>query len=157
MPSFIKYRMRGERKFRFLTRDGGGTWLRIHASPVEGEKVEGLVDELARDNPTFEFKSTPCHVQRKATTTPSEDRPMSIDPTESARREMLVEINHAPGSREALQAKYGQVFDTASLQEHFDVLGFMAPVVVVRHKASGTKGSLTFQHSPRFYYGFQPA
>jgi hypothetical protein len=30
----------------------------------------------------------------------------------------------------------------------------MAPFVVVRRKADGVKGSLMFQHMPRFYYGF---
>jgi len=47
------------------------------------------------------------------------------------------------------------VWDTQELQRDFDVLGFMAPFVVVTRKADGKKGSLTFQHSPRFYYGFQ--
>jgi len=77
------------------------------------------------------------------------------DPTESARRELLVTINADPTSREALQRRFGQVFDTQSLQEHFDVLGFMAPFVMVRHKESGKRGTLTFQHSPRLYFDFQ--
>ena len=29
------------------------------------------------------------------------------------------------------------------------------PFVVVRRKADGVKGSLMFQNSPRFYFGFQ--
>lgn len=82
---------------------------------------------------------------------------MSIDATESIRRELAQQINGAPGSREALMAKYGQVFDTTTLQEHFEVLGFGAPFVVVRRKSDGVKGSLEFQHSPRFYYDFTPA
>jgi hypothetical protein len=32
----------------------------------------------------------------------------------------------------------------------------MAPLVVVRRKADGVKGSLEFQHMPRYYFGFQP-
>jgi hypothetical protein len=36
------------------------------------------------------------------------------------------------------------------------VIGFMAPLVVVRRKHDGKKGSLEFQHSPRFYFGFSP-
>jgi len=39
--------------------------------------------------------------------------------------------------------------------KNFDVLGFMAPVVVVRRKSDGQKGSLFFQHHPRFYFGFE--
>jgi hypothetical protein len=79
------------------------------------------------------------------------------DPTETIRKELLVTINAEPGSREALEAEHGQVWDTRQLGEDFDVLGFMAPVVVVRRKSDGRKGSLFFQHSPRFYFDFQPA
>ena len=79
------------------------------------------------------------------------------DPTEDIRRQMLADINAAPGSREYLEHKHGQVWDTAQLQEDFDVLGFSAPLVVVRRKSDGVKGSLMFQGSPRFYFGFEPA
>jgi hypothetical protein len=77
------------------------------------------------------------------------------DPTESIRRELLAEINAAPGSREALEAEHGKVWDTSQLGEDFEVIGFAAPVVVVRHRSDGVKGSLMFQHNPRFYFGFQ--
>jgi hypothetical protein len=76
------------------------------------------------------------------------------DPTEAIRRERLAEINAEPASREALQAHYGQVWATQELAEDFEVIGFMAPFVVVRRKADGMKGSLEFQHSPRFYFNF---
>ena len=78
------------------------------------------------------------------------------DPTEAARRERLAEINAAPGSREALEAQYGQVWDTRELTQDFDIIGFLAPLVVVRRRADGVKGSLEFQHSPRFYFRFEP-
>ena len=78
------------------------------------------------------------------------------DPTEAIRREMVAEINADPGSREALEAKHGQVWDTDQLCEDFEALGFMAPIVVVRRRSDGRKGSLEFQHSPRFYFNFQP-
>ena len=76
------------------------------------------------------------------------------DPTESIRRELLAEINAEPGSREALEAQHGDVWDTNQLREAFDILGFAAPLMVVRRKSDGQKGSLLFQHSPRLYYGF---
>jgi hypothetical protein len=76
------------------------------------------------------------------------------DPTESIRRELVAEINAEPGSREALEAQHGQVWGTDQLQEDFDVLGFMAPIIAVRRKSDGRKGSLMFQHSPRFYFAF---
>jgi hypothetical protein len=78
------------------------------------------------------------------------------DETEDVRRQMLVEINAQPGSREYLEAKHGQVWTTSELSDDFDVIGFMAPVVVVRRKSDGVKGSMMFQHSPRFYFGFEP-
>jgi hypothetical protein len=78
------------------------------------------------------------------------------DATETIRRELLAQINSRPGSREALEAAHGQVWDTGELARDFDVLGFAAPLVVVRRKADGLKGSLFFQHHPRFYYSFLP-
>jgi hypothetical protein len=76
------------------------------------------------------------------------------DPTEAIRRQRLVEINAEPGSRTALEAVHGQVWDTDELTNDFQVLGFMAPLVAVRRKVDGQKGSLEFQHNPRFYFNF---
>jgi len=78
-----------------------------------------------------------------------------MDDTEAIRKELLVQINAEPGSREALEAEHGQVWDTKQLGEDFDVLGFAAPLVVVRRKNDGVKGSLFFQARPRFYFGFE--
>lgn len=77
------------------------------------------------------------------------------DPTESIRRKRLSEINADPGSREALQAKYGQVWNTDELRRDFDVEGFLAPYVVVRRKSDGQRGTLEFQHEPRLYFNFK--
>jgi len=71
--------------------------------------------------------------------------------------ERLAEINAQPGSREALEAQYGRVWTTAELSEDFEVLGFAAPLVVVRRKADAKKGTLEFQQSPRFYFNWKPA
>jgi hypothetical protein len=78
------------------------------------------------------------------------------DPTESTRRQLLAEINAAPGSRVYLEHKHGRVWDTDQLQEDFEVLGFMAPIIAVRRRCDGLKGSLIFQGSPRYYFGFDP-
>ena len=78
------------------------------------------------------------------------------DATESIRREMVKEINHEPGSREDLEQKHGQVWDTREMQEEFEPLGFMAPLIVVRRRSDGTKGSLKFQHNPRLYFDWSP-
>lgn len=78
------------------------------------------------------------------------------DLTESIHRERLAEINAHPGSQHALEAEYGRVWDSRQLSEEFEVIGFLAPFVVVRRKADGVKGSLEFQHSPRLCFNFQP-
>ena len=78
------------------------------------------------------------------------------DETEAIRRQRLVEINLVPGSREALEAEHGQVWDTNQLGQDFEAIGFMAPLIVVRRRSDGVKGIAEFQHSPRFYFSFQP-
>jgi len=44
---------------------------------------------------------------------------------------------------------------TEQVREQFEVIGFMAPFVVVRRKSDGVMGSLMFKHSPRVYFGWQ--
>ncbi len=45
------------------------------------------------------------------------------DETETIRRQEVAAINADPGSREALEAKHGQVWDTQQMQDDFDVTG----------------------------------
>jgi len=78
-----------------------------------------------------------------------------IDPTEEARRALVVEINCQAAERVALEARYGQVWNTSELANDFEVLGFAAPFVIVRRKADSKVGSLMFQHHPRYYFSFQ--
>lgn len=78
------------------------------------------------------------------------------DPTESIRRQRLAEINAEPGSREALEAEHGRVWDSDQLADEFQVLGFLAPIIAVRRRSDGMRGSLEFQHNPRFYFSFRP-
>jgi hypothetical protein len=77
------------------------------------------------------------------------------DPTENIRREMVQEINADTSSRDVLEQEHGKTWTTDELSKDFEVLGFMAPFVVVKRKSDGVKGSLMFRHSPRIYYGFQ--
>lgn len=74
------------------------------------------------------------------------------DVTEDLRRVMVENINADPGSREGLEAQHGRVWNTEELTKEFRVLGFMAPFVIVTNLETGKKGSLTFQHHPRFYF-----
>lgn len=80
-----------------------------------------------------------------------------IDETEGIRSRLAATLNTVPGSREELEAEYGQVWDTEQLSAEFEVLGFMAPFVVVRRKSDGQKGSLMFQHHERYYFSFKEA
>lgn len=77
------------------------------------------------------------------------------DPTETFRRAEVATINRVPGCREDLEAKYGQVWSTDEMCQEFEAIGFMAPYVVVRRRSDQVKGSLKFQHNPRFYFNFQ--
>jgi hypothetical protein len=87
---------------------------------------------------------------------------MSItnDQTEPLRRKRLAEINitvesqDGENERQRLEAQHGQVWDATRLSAEFEVLGFAAPYVVVRRRSDGHKGSLEFQHHPRFYFNF---
>lgn len=80
----------------------------------------------------------------------------TIDATENARRNRLDEINGDVGSRAALVARHGQVWDTTELQQDFMVVGFLAPFVRVRRRDKGEEGSMEFQHEPRFYFNYRP-
>ncbi len=43
---------------------------------------------------------------------------------------------------------------TEQMQEKYEVIAFAAPLVIVRRKSDNVKGSLQFDHRPRFYYDF---
>lgn len=78
------------------------------------------------------------------------------DCTEAFRRSLVQELDMMAAERASLEEKHGQVWDTSELQRDFEVLGFLAPFVGVRRRADGVRGSLLFQASPRFYFGFTP-
>ena len=71
----------------------------------------------------------------------------AVDVVKKARRE-------GP-SREDMEALYGEVWDTTELQRDFNVESFLAPLVIVRRKSDGQRGTLDFIHHPRFYYNFR--
>ncbi len=83
------------------------------------------------------------------------------DPTESVRRAMVRTLNSQVESsdedleRKRLEAEWGQVWNAEEVQEDFGVLAFLAPLVTGREKATGKRGTLMFQHHPRFYFEFR--
>ena len=82
------------------------------------------------------------------------------DPTEMSRRVEITKINSKIQSddkvkeRIRLEAEHGQIWNTDELAADFTVEGFMAPYVVVVRKSDGQKGTMKFQHLPRFYFNF---
>jgi hypothetical protein len=80
-----------------------------------------------------------------------------MDNTENIRRELVNDINTNARTREELEAQHGTVWDTAQLSGNFKAVSFMAPFIYVTRLSDGVQGTLTFQHSPRFYYDFRPA
>jgi len=79
-----------------------------------------------------------------------------IDTSETLRRALMERITNEATCRDLLEARYGQVWDTEQLRGEFEVIGFAAPLVIVRNKSTGERGSLFFQHDPRFYFGYEP-
>jgi len=73
----------------------------------------------------------------------------------TTRKALTKKINEEATDRRSLEGEHGQVWNTTELSEQFTVLGFMAPMVVVRRKSDGVKGTLLFQHMPRFYFRFE--
>ena len=78
-----------------------------------------------------------------------------IDATENIRRALMQRINAENTSRESLEKRYGQVWDTEELKTNFAVIRFAAPLVIVQNRSTGERGSLFFQHDPRFYFSYE--
>lgn len=84
------------------------------------------------------------------------------DPTEQIRREGRESIARAvaaaPDPRKMMEDVHGvdNVWDGDQLTEQFEVLGFLAPLVIVKRRSDGVKGSMYFSHQPRLYFGFMP-
>ena len=71
------------------------------------------------------------------------------DDTEELRRAML-----ESGQPHRDLAAAEKRWDTDALRLEFEVIGFMAPFVVVKRKSDGAKGSMEFTHDPRWYFNF---
>jgi len=80
-----------------------------------------------------------------------------MDNTENIRRGMVEIINSNPSEREKLETVFGKVWNTSEVSKDFEIIGFMAPFVVAKRKSDSVKGTLTFQHNPRYYFDFKEA
>ena len=64
-------------------------------------------------------------------------------------------MNSIEDVRKRLEKEYGTVWSTEELTREFAVIGFMSPYVSVERKSDGVRGTLMFQHLPRFYFSFK--
>jgi hypothetical protein len=76
------------------------------------------------------------------------------EPPEPILPEQRAEFNAEP--REALEARFGQVWNTEELARDFVVTAIIGTSVVVRRKSDDAVGSLEFQNEPRFYFDWKP-
>lgn len=78
-----------------------------------------------------------------------------LDETEEIRRLRQAELNRGL-SREEIEVVFPgtKVYSTDELRAEWEIIGFFAPMVVVRSKADGGLGSFEFQHFPRFYFNY---
>ena len=86
------------------------------------------------------------------------------DNTETTRKIHMVLINAGYSDNEIeryqeLVNTYGKdnVWTSDQISQDFNIEGFMAPYVVGTRRVDNVRGSLTFTHSPRFYFDFKPA
>jgi hypothetical protein len=143
------YRLRGAGQPDPAEDDYSGSHARrdvITCALMRSSRGEAV--EVVRRSARNQFPIRGWHVYRTFNAHPAHDA------TEPARRALVAEINANPGERAALEAQHGQVWTTEELGRDFEVIGFMAPFVVVKRRSDGVKGSLEFQHHPRFYYSF---
>ena len=82
---------------------------------------------------------------------------MTIETSSENRQQMTKMINAMGIERDELQDLVGgTVWDTTQLMAEFEVINFLAPYCIVKRKMDGVEGTLTFQHSPRYYFTFAP-
>lgn len=79
-----------------------------------------------------------------------------MDETEDFRRQKVAELNVGL-KRHELEKEYGEVLDSSELLDKHEILGFMAPYVIVRRESDGVEGTFEFQHEPRFYFNWKPS
>ncbi len=71
---------------------------------------------------------------------------------------MLEELKEAyPDVYQAIQEDGGECWTTEEVTQEFEILGFLAPFCTAKKRDTGEKGTLTFIHRPRIYYGWRLA
>jgi hypothetical protein len=81
---------------------------------------------------------------------------MKADATEAIRRKLMVELAREAAGRATLERRHGQVWNPVELRRDFEVIGFLAPLAVVRRKSDSMLMTLMFQPQPRLYFNLKP-
>ena len=86
---------------------------------------------------------------------PMNNTTLSSDATEDTDCDVCEQLKDEHEWRIVLEGIYGEVWDTSELKRDFNVIGFLAPLVVVRRKDNHEEGTLEFLHHPRLYFSFR--
>jgi hypothetical protein len=65
-------------------------------------------------------------------------------------------INDNPRHITALELDYEEIWGEDDVGERFEIYGYKPPFAIAVDKVTGDKGSLIFQNSPRYYFGWSP-
>ena len=80
---------------------------------------------------------------------------MNTDTTEGLRRKLMAQLAMEAADRVTLEHRHGHVWDPVELRRDFSVIGFLAPLVVVRRRSDGMLMTMMFQSEPRLYFGLK--
>ena len=130
--------------------------------PLRGTGTAGIHPDRPPAGHARDARASSSHRRRTARAkvvreTAPGDHGMNDDPTEAIRRRQLAEINARPGSREALEAEHGQVWDTQAVGSRTSPC--RASWLPTWSSAAGRTGSgeaSCSRHNPRFYFVFEP-
>ncbi len=75
-----------------------------------------------------------------------------FDETEDIRRKMIADGEPEKKLSESKDKRYN---GKDELLKEFEVIGFLAPFVVVRRLSDGKHGTMMFTHEPRVYFNFE--
>lgn len=78
-----------------------------------------------------------------------------MDETEQAEQTRRDLLDKMPAELMLARSRGEKVWSVEEFSEEFETLGFAAPLVAVRRKSDGEKGTLCFANEPRQYFGWQ--
>jgi len=58
--------------------------------------------------------------------------------------------------RQAVELRYGQVWDQSEFEQDFEVVPLLKPLFLVRRRDDGAKGILSFHPTAKFFFHWSP-